>query len=573
MVEIKVAKTSGFCWGVKRAIDISLETARGKSEPTYTLGPLIHNPQLITLLESNKIHAIDDIGRIEGGQIIIRTHGITPQKRKEIKSKGFSIKDATCPLVARVQGLIKKYSKKGYPIVIIGDENHAEVKGLKGFAETPVHVIESSMGVAGLPEYEKVFVAAQTTCDVVTYAEAVGKLKNKYNSVEVGDTVCDATSDRQSEAIKLAAEVDVMVVVGGRNSANTARLASIAKKCGTKTFHVETDEDLNLFQLSGSKTIGVTAGASTPNWMIDRVVEKLKTLSRPQSFLYLYDSLRFIVKSNIYIAFAGTVFAISNMKLMGMEKIAPISVIVFCAILSTYLLNQLLRNPETLKMSKSRRYRYHLKHRVLFWSMGLMSAGIGFIISMTYGVMVPLLFFCVVFFGSTYHFNLWRGKRILRITQLMDIPASKDFFVALAWVIVTVVIPYLAAEAATGYVIPLIFTLGVAYIRTVLYDIRDIGGDQIIGKEAISVIVGKEKTTYSLYAVMVFLSIFLISAFLAGKAEISIIGMLVGLAYLLWFSFYGIKKEWRFSTKFELFLDTHFFIVGFLVYFLIAISS
>ena len=346
MAKIILAKTAGFCWGVKRAIDITLEVAAGKSEPTFTFGPLIHNPQLINMLESKNIHVKSNLDDMAGGEIIIRTHGITPRQRSLIKEKGITIKDATCPLVAKVQGMIKKYSRRGYAIVIVGNHEHAEVVGLKGFAVTPVHVISSPEEVNGLPnQYEKVFVCAQTTCSIENYRKSVEKLRGRYKNLEVGETICDATTERQTEVIELTKEVEALVVVGGKESANTARLVSIAREKGLPVWHVETESELDWETLKEFDSIGVTAGASTPKWLIDEVVVKLKQMdvSASKGRQSFTRAVRFLVKSEIYPSLGATALTYANMKVMNIPLSPTILAISFCAILSTYLLNQILR--------------------------------------------------------------------------------------------------------------------------------------------------------------------------------------------------------------------------------------
>lgn len=567
MTYIKLAKTAGFCWGVKRAIDITLKAASSNSGSTYTFGPLIHNPQLIKLLESKNIYALNDISDISEGEVIIRTHGITPEKRGQIKSAGLAIKDATCPLVARVQGLIKKHSRKGYSIIIIGDEGHAEVVGLKGFARTPVHVIGSADGVPGLPDYSKVFVVAQTTCDTKKYSDAVKLLNEKYSSLEVGDTICEATTERQKEVIDLASEVDVLVVVGGRNSANTKRLASIAMEHGVKTFQVETDEELNLSELNGFEKIGVTAGASTPNWMIERVVGKIKKAGKYDAgaFSSLAEWMRFLIQSNLYLAFGAMVLTMANMIVMGIVPKLQVMGISFFAILSIYLLNQLLRIEE-LKQGNRERYKYHTRVPKLFWAVGLVSFFAGAALSWNIGFAVLAVYLALTGLGATYGLAFPLFRKVLSIESLKDIPASKDIFVALAWAIITVIIPYMANGQAAHLLIPFLFTFGVAYIRRVLFDFREMHSDQVVGRETIPMLVGKEKAAAMLYAVVMFLGVVLTISLLTGGIGIAAIGMLAGVGYMFGFIVYDHTKVWAHSNKFELFMDAEFILVGIWTY-------
>ncbi len=569
-MEIKLAKTAGFCWGVKRAIDITLEAARGESEPVYTLGPLIHNPQLIELLKSKKIHIIRDIKELDANSVIIRTHGITPEKRREIKSAGLSINDATCPLVAKVQGLIKKFSGKGYSIVIVGDEGHAEVIGLKGFAKTDVYVIADPEQAMTLPDFKKVFVAAQTTCDQEKYERAVNILKEKYPDLEVGDTICDATIDRQDEVIRLSAEVEAMVVVGGSNSANTARLTSIAREKGVRAIQVETGDDLDLKMLNGYKKIGVTAGASTPKWVIDDVIEKLRSGSDVMDRLpYLLDRcINLFARSNLFLALGAAALAFANILLMKGKVTPPLLAVPFFAVFSTYILNQLVRTDESRK-ALSRRARYYKEAKVVFWALGLGSLVAGFYFSWQLGLTAFFLYSSVVIFGTNYEMPFAPLKRTLSIVKLKDIPASKELFVALAWGIITAVIPciYIPSHSAL-IVLTFLYAFTFAYTRTAILGLRYIREDEIVGRETIQIVLGKEKASRLLYGSVVTLIFLLLAGYVSGVAGREVLGFLAGSVYLLGLVYFSFTQEKGKTRLFDLFFDLQLLITGFLVYLL-----
>lgn len=568
-MEIKLARTAGFCWGVKRAIDITIEAARGKSEPVYTFGPLIHNPQLISLLESKNIYTVDDVSQLNGDGVIIRTHGITPEKRNEIKSAGIAIKDATCPLVAKVQALIKKFSRKGYAIVIVGDEGHAEVTGLKGFAETAVHVIADPEQALNLPQYDKVFVAAQTTCDQEKYARAITVLKGKYPTLEVGDTICDATIDRQEEVIRLTGEVDVLVVVGGSNSANTARLTTIARKRGVKAIQVETAEELDLEMLKGYERIGVTAGASTPKWIIDDVIEKLELNAQSFSSLpsMLNEFINLIAKSNLFLAIGAAVLAFANTILIGGTVTVPLLAVPFFAVLSTYLLNQLIR-AEAFRQTIPQRARYHTKRKIFFWGLGIGSLAAGFLFAWELGAAAFALYSAVVIFGTSYQIPFSLLKKRLSIVKLKDIPASKELFVGLAWGIITAVIPYLYSPHTWAIIFTFLFSFTFAYIRTAVLGLRHIQEDEIIGRETIQVVLGKEKAARLLIGGVLCLSAILLGGYLTGSIGIEALGLLGGSFYLLGLIIYSLQRERDNTRSFELFFDCQLFLTGLFVYIL-----
>lgn len=565
MAEIKLARTAGFCWGVKRAIDITMDAAQKSGQPVYTYGPLIHNPQLIKLLETKNVRIATEINNIDSGEVIIRTHGITPQKRAEIKRKNLSLNDATCPLVARVQGMIKKYSHKGYTIIIVGDDHHAEIIGLKGYAVTPVHVVATMEEAEKLPDYEKVFLCAQTTCDMEKYRRISGYLKGRYKNLEIGETICDATSERQDEVIRLSKEVDVMVVVGGKNSANTTRLASIAKEAGIPSIHIETADELDLDKLLHYPRIGVTAGASTPQWIIDNVVRALGTLEERSWFgiPLLGEALSFFVKSELFLAAGAAVLTYANLKLMGDAVSLPAMAVAFCAILSTYLFNRLLR-PQSEQESKIRKYYYHLKYKNLFWGLAVTSLALGAVLSFELGTTPFLLFLTVIAFGAAYGVE---HEKLPIFVQMKNIPASKDLLVGLAWVITTVVIPYLSLTEANHLIYAITYTMVIAYSRTVLYDIKDIYSDQIIGKEAMPTLVGRSLAKSLLYALLIMMSVSTLYFAVTSK-ETVFYAFISGIVYQLAFVYYNENKTLILSTRYDLFLDAQFYLVGVLVIFL-----
>ena len=215
-MKVKVAKNAGFCMGVRRALDQVLNAARDlqPDEIIHTYGPLIHNNQVLEILEKRGIRCLQDMEEVEEGRIAIRAHGIPPEELKAMREKGFKVINATCPRVAKVQGIIKKHALRGYGIVIVGDDNHAEVIGLKGFANGRAHVLSTAEGVEQLPAMDRVLVVAQTTQDERAFKEISTLIEKRYPETEIYNTICDSTHNRQEEVRALCKEVEAMVVVG-----------------------------------------------------------------------------------------------------------------------------------------------------------------------------------------------------------------------------------------------------------------------------------------------------------------------------------------------------------------------
>jgi (E)-4-hydroxy-3-methyl-but-2-enyl pyrophosphate reductase len=266
-VKIIVAKTAGFCWGVSRAIDLVMKAANEGNSPIYTDGALIHNPQVLKVLEQSDIHVSGNIDNITDGTIAIRAHGITPQRRIHLKEKGLKIVDAT---------------HDGYSIIIVGERGHPEVIGLLGFTQGRGYLIDADEDLKTLPALppDKVCIVAQSTQSRARLHEVTEKIRQIYPEALMFDTLCDVTADRQDEILAMAKEVDLMIVVGGKNSGNTQRMAELSREAGVDTFHIETEDELSLKDVEGHKIVGLTAGASTPDWMIKRVYQRLEEMAQ-----------------------------------------------------------------------------------------------------------------------------------------------------------------------------------------------------------------------------------------------------------------------------------------------------
>lgn len=278
MKRVIVAKTAGFCMGVKRAVDMVMDLLGKTNGPVYTYGPLIHNPQVTELLAKKGVIIIDKNKIPKKGTVIIRTHGIEPGIRRRFEESGIKIYDATCPFVIKVQRIIEEYSKKGYTIVIVGDRGHAEVDSYLGCANGKGMVFSSADEInKAMPFLSgNVCVVAQTTQDKNRFNEIMNKLKKHSLELKVFDTICSATSRRQEEALKISYRVNAMIVVGGRNSANTLRLVEICRLTNIPTHFIERAEDLKLNNMERYNTIGITAGASTSKETISEIVDYLR---------------------------------------------------------------------------------------------------------------------------------------------------------------------------------------------------------------------------------------------------------------------------------------------------------
>ena len=500
-MKVIVAKTAGFCMGVRRAMDILLDAANEKKDgKVYTDGPLIHNPQVLEYLEKRDIHVVHGQTDLSKSTVVIRAHGITPTRRKEIEDLGAKVCDATCPHVMRVQSIIKKYAAQGYSTVIVGDKGHAEVTGLLGYADGKGHVVQELDEIEHLPPMDKVCVVAQTTQDRRMFKEAIERLKKRYSNCESFETICSSTYKRQDEVISLSKTVDAMIVVGGRGSANTTRLVKICESQGTPTFHIETDTELELSKFKDFDTIGVTAGASTPNWMIKRVVEKIRSykVNRYEKFLFGLKSIAsFFIGSCTYVGLGAASMSYASTVLLGIQPRLSYSLIAALFIFSMQVLNH-FANKDAVALNEPARARFYERKQHLFVGLGAAGAVASFILGF---ILSKSIFFCIFLaslFGIFYRLEIIPKSlsKIIRYRSLEQIPGSKEIFYSIAWAVSTALIPFLGTRKSfiPSVAIAIAFAFSIAFIRAVVLDIRDIQGDRILGKETIPIAIGKERT-------------------------------------------------------------------------------
>jgi len=280
-VEIVLADAAGFCFGVKRALEMVLKLAdeSGQNQggaPIHTLGPLIHNPQVVKQLEDKGVTVRHVPEEIDSGVVIVRSHGVSPAVMETLQRPNVEVVDATCPFVQRAMRWARQLDDEGYQVVIVGDESHPEVQAVRGYvASGNSFVVDSPQAIDELPTAKRIGVIAQTTQSKSVFQACVSALIGKAQEIKVFDTICTATEQRQASAKQLAAQVDVMVVIGGHNSANTKRLAEVCQEQGTRTIHVETPDELRREWFAGVRRAGVTAGASTPDWLIEGVLKRM----------------------------------------------------------------------------------------------------------------------------------------------------------------------------------------------------------------------------------------------------------------------------------------------------------
>ena len=544
MARVRLAKNAGFCMGVRRAVDMALEEAMKKDGPIYTFGPLIHNPQVLGILEGKGVKTLSSMGVScpkEGipVTVIIRAHGVSPEVREELKGSGVRILNATCPHVGKVQGIIQRHAKDGYATVIVGERDHAEVVGLLGYANGKGYVVNTLEEVESLPPVEKVCLVAQTTQDQKRFQSFAGAIQKRFPAAKVFNTICDSTLRRQDEVSALARKVEAIVVVGGKESGNTRRLAKISKEAGVPTFHVETEKDLDLQELSRYSVVGVTAGASTPNWLILKVVDRLKRLSRHQGIAYYLESLgRLAAISYIFLALGAGCLAYASVTIQGMQPRLSWALVASFYVFSMHVLNRL-----TDKASE----RYNQPGRTEFYESwgswmifaGVSSAGVALALAWFQGGLPFFLLLAISGLGMIYNIRIFPGGpgKGIHYQRLRDIPGSKTLFVALAWGIVTSILPALAAgeRVLPGTAIAFLFSVILVFVRSTLYDFNDIQGDLMVGKETIPIVLGRRRAEILAVGLLIFLGGLLAVAGRLGWAAPVTPWLLFSLGYVVFY--------------------------------------
>jgi len=501
-MKVILARSAGFCWGVRRAVEKVIQVAESSGLPVYTLGPLIHNPQTVDLLESKNVRAVGSPDRAGGGTLAIRAHGISPQLREEVRRTGRPVTDATCPDVGVIASAVKKHHALGYFVVILGKAGHAEVVGLQGYAPDRSAVVRGAEEVQALPDAERVCLVSQSTMSDEEFEEVARAVRQRYRGakdVRVLNTICDDTRSRQREVVEIARQVDAMVVVGGRNSSNTNHLAALARATGTRTVHVETEDELQPQEFAECLVVGVTAGSSTPNWLIQNVVTRLESFegARRDGAAAARRALELLVCSNLYLAGGAAALAALVLLVLGLRPLWPALAGGALFAFAAHTFNQHLLGPR-LRVNDPCRASLFGAFPRLVWAVVGLAAAAGVLLCLPLG-WAPALYLAVFLALSASYRLAWVPGRRLRTgarRAVSEIPGSKDVFMAGAWACLLTGIPFLAAPGARSWAALAAFGIVFALIaaRSALFDLRDIQGDRLVGKETLPIVLGPART-------------------------------------------------------------------------------
>ncbi len=565
-MKVILAKKAGFCMGVRRAVDATLETVQQDDQQVATYGPLIHNPQVLNLLHDRGVEVLDDLPEKRDGVIIIRAHGVPPTHKIRLAESGATVRDATCPRVMKVQAIIKRHNTKGYFTVIVGDKDHAEVVGLMGYASPAVAVVSSVDDIGDLDISGEYIIVCQTTQDKDSFESLSEAINSKFPGGKIFNTICDSTNKRQAEVRNLCKQVDAVVVVGGKFSANTKRLAVIAEGKGRPVFLVETEDDLDIQALRAFDVIGVTAGASTPTWMINRVVRSLEVIpGKDQSFwqTLMQKIMWLLLATNFYVAMAGGLLGGVFSRSLGGGTGLNGFLISFGYLFAMHNISR-YSNKYAKKFDDPILDQFCAKYckslvGVSFLLL-LMSASCVYPL----GVMPFSLYGVMTLSGIIYGSRIFPDSLVtmLKIKSLRSLPGSKTFLVALAWSLITLILPNWSAFIAYPNLLLMVLLIIAIYCRTSLIDVFDVQGDRIVGKETLPVCIGAEKTLTFLTRSLYIQGLLAVFPYCLGQGQIVTLLFLPFTGYLL--ILINLYKSGRLlaSPRLEFMVESSLYVLG-----------
>ena len=549
--------------GVRRAVEMVLDTANTQEGPIHTYGPLIHNPQVLEILAEKGVTILHDVHGPISGSVVIRAHGVPPHVKQGLVEAGCTLIDATCPRVIKVQTIISRYAKKGWTTIIVGDKDHPEVAGLLGYAEGTGYVISHPDDVDRLPALEHGIVVAQTTQDGALFDRISRTIVERFPHFKVFNTICDSTLKRQAEVREMASSLDAVVVVGGRNSGNTQRLAQVVQQEGIRAFHIESEEELHGEDIEPLGAVGITAGASTPNWVIKNVYRTLEALPHQGKrwHLAVFRVRRWLLLSNLYLAFGAGCLSYTCALLSGMVPSFASALMASCYVLSMHILNNFIGR-EAVRYNDPDRASFYQYNRWILLILAVVAGAVGLSMAFILGPVPFLILSIISLMGVLYKVKiipggLQIGKKIERIS---DVPGSKTVLIALAWGIVTAVLPYLAVslQITMTMLFVALWASVMAFARTALFDILDMQGDRIVGQESLPIMLGERKTFRILKQI---LTIFLVALILAPLMHLTTTlayGMILSVFYMV-AVLVALERRWIVpGFRFEFLVETFF---------------
>ena len=561
-MKIELARHSGFCMGVRDAIVRIVTELNTADDEICVYGPLIHNQQTIDILQKRGLRTIDSLDDIDDRAIVIRTHGIPIASLRDIKSRSSRCINLTCPRVSKVQGIIKKYSAAGHYTIIIGDRDHAEVLGLKSYAAAGVTVVSDEGAIDRIPHAEKYIVVSQTTQDLDQFNRLIGIISARLKNLTIFNTICDSTHNRQNDIqCGIKRGIDTLVVVGGKHSANTMRLAQMGHEAGITTFHVETEAELSEGNFATSNYVLVTAGASTPAWIINNVMEKLYRIKQKRRGMFVNIVTRcmeFLLQTNILSSVAAFFITLFALKFIGMAPDFRMAAVSLLYIFAMYTINNYFEI-EFLFTRSPVKYAIQRKYKHILTPLAVIALLVSMLLVASSGLLVFSVYLVSVLLGSLYstHFvkNLVHSLKIRLFQKMYNL---KNVVSSFGWVIITTLIPVLYYGAKFSSAIALgIFVFSMILLRDIVLDIIAFQGDLIFGRQSLPTMLGMRKTGRLYYSIILTVTvIFALLSIFEGRYR-----FLIFLLVLFYFGFVYtviVHKNYYVALKYEMLADMNF---------------
>jgi 4-hydroxy-3-methylbut-2-enyl diphosphate reductase len=514
-------------------VDLVLaEIKRGRG-PYMVYGQLVHNPQVIEALAERGVSVCEDPCCMDSGTLFLRTHGVTLDEKESLEELPVRLRDLICPKVKRALELARRMSGRGYDLVILGDEGHQEVRAIRSYAGDGSYVISGPEDVDRLPELERPFLLSQTTQDTEAWERSLARLRERFGGVEHANTICGSTRQRQQELRELCRDVDCVVVVGGRNSANTRRLAAIASEEGLPVYHVETADELSGAELSDCRDVLLTAGASTPSWSIRKVRERLHEIQGLSARTgYARRLVRDLVFSSVHVPPAAVLIGLAGWRLLnGGSWLVPVlssSLVLF----AMHLMNSILETG-VCTAACHRRQEYIATHRRTHVIVAAASLAGALVLAAMAGIIwvgavaVSLLAFLL------YSLPLVGGT--LPVGGLRALPGARDILFALAWSVLLGFLPGLVA--AEGSLAPVLLWSAALFwlflARSVLVDLVDLQGDALMGLDTIPLKLGESWSVRLLMGSSVLSAVAVAAGVALERLPVRALGFLVAPAWVM----------------------------------------
>ncbi|MCD4701424.1 MAG: 4-hydroxy-3-methylbut-2-enyl diphosphate reductase [Candidatus Aegiribacteria sp.] len=516
-MSVITAHTAGFCWGVRRAVDMVLAELRKGDDPYAVYGELVHNPQVLRALEERGVSICMTPENMNRGTLFLRTHGTTLKKRKQLKQLPLKIMDLTCPRVGKALAIARKKSREGYDVIILGDPLHQEVRSILSYGGERAQVISDPDEIADLSGVSRPFLLSQTTQNTETFERTKNVLREKYPDMEYAFTICNSTNLRQDELRKMCDVVDCIVVVGGRNSANTARLAEIAREEGLPSYHIETHDELDAAELNEYENVLLTAGASTPSWSIRKVRERLLEIQggslRTGNIWKLVQNTVFgnfhVLPLTFILGAAGaSILSIANWLIPVMTA----SLFLYGVQTVTSVLESGYSRPSGLQ-----RQEFIRSCRTLLTVTSLMAIAGSIVLSVFLNPVWPVVLGVMLVLFLVYSLPLIR--KVYPFRGLRSLPGSRDLMFAGAWSFLLAFLPgYISAgEVIVPGTVLWATTLFFLFLsRCLLTDLVDLQGDALMGMDTIPIHAGRLMSIRLFWLCFALASVLLVSGIALG---------------------------------------------------------